>query len=438
MPKLKIKGKPVKSKTVAPDWHWIALGDITADPEVQARVELSEEVISDYAQAMLEQIQEAPEGDDPLKFLKFPPCKVFDDGSVLWLADGFHRHGAAGRTGGKVHSLLCEKCKGTKRDAMLYALGANADHGLRRSSSDKRRAVILMLRDDVWGKWSSSQIADQCNVSHTLVDNLRNELGAQACTTESKDAGRKYITKHGTESTMRKRRARKQKAKPAEESKPASSVASPDRKEGDEPAPAGSEHRDWLRVSSTDAAVTEGPVAGSNVSEVEEDLRDRIKALQGRITELEAKGPGDDMAASEFLTAIKKWEDLHNTDQTIIADERAKNARLENEIANKNGAVVKLEAEVMNLRAGRLTLSGAAEEPQTQAEKLERGIGLIESAANDTWPTKMPNEECKKGKGELRSPLPRLRGWVDRIELYAEKDAAAAERKNGRAERAKP
>ena len=50
MPKKKTGGKPVK-KTVGSDW--VLLDDITTDGDVQARVELDEEVIADYGRAIM-------------------------------------------------------------------------------------------------------------------------------------------------------------------------------------------------------------------------------------------------------------------------------------------------------------------------------------------------------------------------------------------------
>jgi len=66
--------------------------------------------------------------------------------------------------------------------------------------------------------------------------------------------------------------------------------------------------------------------------------------LRREIEDLRAKGPGGDMSASEFQTAHKKWEDLHKTDQAIIA-ERDKT------IVEKNRIIARLENENAALRA---------------------------------------------------------------------------------------
>ena len=69
----------------------------------------------------------------------------------------------------------------------LYAVGANASHGLRRTNTDKRRAVVRLLRDYEWSKWSDREIARRCGVANSFVGNVRRQitvLGEQLPTTE--------------------------------------------------------------------------------------------------------------------------------------------------------------------------------------------------------------------------------------------------------------
>jgi hypothetical protein len=61
---------------------------------------------------------------------------------------------------------------------MLYAAGANAAHGLRRTSFDKRRAVETLLKDKEWGQWSDREISRRCHVSDHFVTKIREELSA--------------------------------------------------------------------------------------------------------------------------------------------------------------------------------------------------------------------------------------------------------------------
>jgi hypothetical protein len=86
--------------------------------------------------------------------------------------------------------------QGTRRDAILYSVGANETHGLRRTNEDKRRAVLTLLSDGEWSKWSDREIARLCAVGHQMVAPLRAGLTGRA-TSE-----RTYTTKHGTTATM--------------------------------------------------------------------------------------------------------------------------------------------------------------------------------------------------------------------------------------------
>jgi uncharacterized ParB-like nuclease family protein len=100
-----------------------------------------------------------------------PPVDVFHDGTTYWLADGFHRYWAHHEE--KCSTIDCVIHKGGKRDAILFAVGANAAHGLRRSDDDKRRAVQALLNDVEWAKWSDREIARRCGVGHPFVAKIR-------------------------------------------------------------------------------------------------------------------------------------------------------------------------------------------------------------------------------------------------------------------------
>lgn len=124
----------------------------------------------------------------------FPPIVAFFDGTCYWLADGFHRVAAARRVGFK--DIEVELKAGSARDAMLYAVGANATHGLKRSPADKRRSISLLLQDPEWSQWSDRSIAKASNTSHSFVAKVRASL------TGFKSSERKYQTKHGTTAVM--------------------------------------------------------------------------------------------------------------------------------------------------------------------------------------------------------------------------------------------
>ena len=134
---------------------------VIIDKGTQSRAQISEDTVTDYAEAM-------QAGDT------FPPIVVFFDGVDYYLADGFHRLHAAKR----LHkaSIQADVRTGTLRDAILYSLGANRDHGLRRSNADKRKCVMTLLEDFEWGDLSVNEMARICGVSPQLVTAVKLEM----------------------------------------------------------------------------------------------------------------------------------------------------------------------------------------------------------------------------------------------------------------------
>jgi hypothetical protein len=57
-------------------------------------------------------------------------------------------------------------------------VGCNADHGLRRTDADKRRAILRLLNDPEWSTWSDREVARHCRVHHTTVSRTREDIGA--------------------------------------------------------------------------------------------------------------------------------------------------------------------------------------------------------------------------------------------------------------------
>ncbi len=137
---------------------------IRRDGGTQPRTGLDQNTVDQYARDMRE------------SDYSFPPVVVFHDGEAYWLADGFHRVAAAEQIGLELISANVQQ--GTRRDAVLYSVSANAKHGLRRSPDDMRRAVETLLRDPEWTLWSDAEIARQCVVSRDFVAAARAEMGA--------------------------------------------------------------------------------------------------------------------------------------------------------------------------------------------------------------------------------------------------------------------
>lgn len=137
------------------------LASIRVDGGTQPRSAIDQGVVAEYAEAL-----KAGE--------KFPPVTVFHDGAEHWLGDGFHRFHAHRHAG--LDSIAVEIRTGTQRDAVLFSVGANAAHGLRRSNEDKRKAILVLLKDPEWTKWSDREIARRCNVHHETVASVRGYL----------------------------------------------------------------------------------------------------------------------------------------------------------------------------------------------------------------------------------------------------------------------
>ena len=131
---------------------------ITADSAIQPRAALSEQALADY-----QEIYTAAGSQKPV----LPPVRVFQDGSKYWLSRGFHRFTSALRA--KMSSIDAEIHTGDKRKAILDAMLDNAEHGVRRTAEDKRKAVNTLLDDAEWCRCTQEEIAGMANVSLGLV-----------------------------------------------------------------------------------------------------------------------------------------------------------------------------------------------------------------------------------------------------------------------------
>ncbi|KQP43933.1 hypothetical protein [Pseudorhodoferax sp. Leaf274] len=180
---------------------------IRIDGGTQARVELNQSVVDEYADGFLAGAQ-------------FPPVIVYFDGTDRWLADGFHRFFGAKKAG--LTQIYENVVPGTRRDAILHSVKANATHGLKRTSADKRKALNTLLDDAEWAAWPDAELARQCSVSRDLVRAVKEERShAEKHVTlvpppetpahvrerfeeiqQSGGVPRIYTTKHGTTAVM--------------------------------------------------------------------------------------------------------------------------------------------------------------------------------------------------------------------------------------------
>jgi len=160
----------IPANVSTPDQTMVPLAHIASDEGAQTRAKISSSVVRGYAAAMAQ--QQANGG------LRFPPIVLFTDGKDYWLGDGWHRVLAARKAG--LTEIAAEVRPGTRRDALLFAVGANISHGLPRNNADKRKAVGLLLTDAEWSQWNDREIARHCQVSNRFVSNMRRSASVNA------------------------------------------------------------------------------------------------------------------------------------------------------------------------------------------------------------------------------------------------------------------
>jgi len=105
-----------------------------------------------------------------------PKVRVAIAYGPFYLGGGFHRLGAFLSAHPDAKYIECQVHPGNRDDALLFACGTNAEHGLRRNRADKVKAVTTLIRSERWSGWSDREIARQCGVSHPFVAAVRREL----------------------------------------------------------------------------------------------------------------------------------------------------------------------------------------------------------------------------------------------------------------------
>ena len=166
----------------------IPIEKIRLDGATTTRAGVDQDIVSEYAEALHEGAQ-------------FPPITLFDDGTDLWLADGHHRVRAYKAEGAV--DVPADVKSGTRRDAILFGVSANALHGIRRTREDVMRAVLRLLEDEEWSAGSDNEIARRVVCSPTTVGKIRRSLSIMDSEESAEPAARTYTTKHGTQARMK-------------------------------------------------------------------------------------------------------------------------------------------------------------------------------------------------------------------------------------------
>ncbi len=263
----------------------IAIDKITVDREIQPRAQLNSGVVNDYAEAIERKEQ-------------FPPLVVFDDGTDLWLAEGFHRIAAHKKAGQK--KVHVQMYVGTRREAMLHAAGSNVAHGLRRTNADKRRAVNRLLDDPEWKKWNDSKIARRCGVSDKLVADIRNSRFGNP-----NGETRNFDTRHGTVGQFKVKSDKAPAPTTPSETKPADTETGSSPESPEHSIPDESDGFD----DTTDDAETANTNSDSPINEPEQSGRDRSPDVEGNADD-SGSDFSDNTAESKVRTATEAIEQV--------------------------------------------------------------------------------------------------------------------------------
>jgi hypothetical protein len=139
----------------------VLLEAINVDQDVQARTKLDEERVALIAMLYADKSED------------LPPIILIKTAEGLVLADGFTRVEAARQA--SLDSVEAEIRTGTKRDAILTNIEANASHGSPLTLRERRRAVERLLADPDWSKETDRAIGRRCGVDNKTVAKLRRE-----------------------------------------------------------------------------------------------------------------------------------------------------------------------------------------------------------------------------------------------------------------------
>lgn len=190
----------------------IELSKLTLDPACQPRASVPTDYITELTEAYREAASDLP----PIVVFK----SYINSAFKFYVADGFCRTAAALAAG--LTEIEVELHEGGLREAILYSVGANAIHGLRRTPEDKRRAVTTLLNDDQWKTMSDREVARACKVSPTFVGRMRGQVST--LTPDAPPAPERRQGKDGKSYPVPSA-ARRTAAPPAVEESPAVEVA---------------------------------------------------------------------------------------------------------------------------------------------------------------------------------------------------------------------
>ena len=191
--------------TPKPEWKYLSipLADITQDHAMQVRGEVDPKRVDEYTAI----IKEHGRMDAMAVFTE-------NNGTMLWLADGFHRIQSYAKAGLEV--APCKVRTGSKSEAVKYALKENGHHGAPMTNAQKRHAAGIAVADKTIGEMADKDIAALIGCSPSLVASARKgETPKQATAkTKAKQSGKREAESAAPRSATARER------KPAEAPKP--------------------------------------------------------------------------------------------------------------------------------------------------------------------------------------------------------------------------
>jgi len=261
----------------------IELKKIRLDGGTQPRKKIHEDHVANLTEVLL---NGGTMREDPV---------VFFDGKAYWLADGFHRFHAHKRAG--YTEMKCDLRTGTKRDAFIHSLGANSEHGLPRTSDEKREAVISALNDVELSMLSEQQIAAICKVSYMTVSRVKKSLQLERPT--------KVLTKNGKMMDTSKIGQKKTVAPPEPE---------PEYTHDDRISELATEHqhaldevnklRDRLAIN----ALPETAEAKAEIEETIDTLRAQVKQLELELTAVTQSRNDYQQKNNDLIKQVTYWK----------------------------------------------------------------------------------------------------------------------------------
>jgi ParB-like chromosome segregation protein Spo0J len=136
----------------------LELSTITVDADIQQRIAINPDLVADYAETISTWQTSAP-------------LTVYrDEDGAHWLADGFHRHAAATKAG--LETIAAHIKPGTKRDAILHSLSANATHGQKRNAADLKKAYETAVANRFCRPTDTETVARILNCSERRARDL--------------------------------------------------------------------------------------------------------------------------------------------------------------------------------------------------------------------------------------------------------------------------